>query len=166
MLPVYCSTRPLLAIKQDQGLDTASAARLHALRARLYELQQKPLDALHERLLESTLIQGSPTPEAEQRELNEAIWRQLAQLRDEDFSVLEYADTSNKAEEQLLAGWVALARIQRMHPGELDKQSAALKDWERSYPVHPCEPLHAGGHGDAEASAGRVAAAVLRCCCR
>ncbi|MBK8287714.1 MAG: penicillin-binding protein activator [Cellvibrionales bacterium] len=127
----------LLAIKQDQGLDTASAARLHALRARLYELQQKPLDALHERLLESTLIQGSPTPEAEQRELNEAIWRQLAQLRDEDFSVLEYADTSNKAEEQLLAGWVALARIQRMHPGELDKQSAALKDWERSYPVHP-----------------------------
>ena len=116
----------------DQRPDTASMARLHALRARLYELQQKPLDALHERLLESSLV-----PQSAQRELNEAIWRQLSQLRNEDFSVLEYADTSNQAEEQLLAGWVALARVQRNHPGDLDKQLAALKDWQRSYPVHP-----------------------------
>lgn len=115
-----------------QGPDAASIARLHELRARLYEQQQKPLDALHERLLESSLV-----PQSAQRELNEAIWRQLSPLRNEDFSVLEYADTSNQAEEQLLAGWVALARVQRNNPGDLDKQLAALKDWQRSYPVHP-----------------------------
>ena len=95
----------LLEIKSDDGLNTANAIHLHALRARLYELQQKPLDALHELLAESALMQESKVPEETQREVNEAIWRQLSQLRNEDFSVLEYADTSNKAEEQLLVGW-------------------------------------------------------------
>lgn len=132
----------LLEIRSDDGLNTANAIHLHALRARLYELQQKPLDALHELLAESALMQeaGAPeskAPEEAQREVNEAIWRQLSQLRSEDFSVLEYADTSNKAEEQLLAGWVALARVQRNNPGDLDKQLTALNDWKRSYPVHP-----------------------------
>ena len=132
----------LLEIKSDDGLNTANAIHLHALRARLYELQQKPLDALQELLAESALMQETgaseaKAPEAAQREVNEAIWRQLSQLRSEDFSVLEYADTSNKAEEQLLAGWVALARVQRNNPGDLDKQLTALNDWKRSYPVHP-----------------------------
>lgn len=112
--------------------DNASAARLHELRARLYELQNKPLDALHERLLQSAL-----EPENARQAVNEAIWRQISSLRGEDFSVLEYADTSNKAEEQLLAGWVALARVQRNHAGDVDKQIAALADWKSSYPVHP-----------------------------
>jgi uncharacterized protein len=122
----------LTDINTREGVDAASVARLHELRAKLYEQQQKPLDALHERLLESSLV-----PQSAQHELNEAIWRQLSSLRNEDFSVLEYADTSNQAEEQLLAGWVALARVQRNNPGDLDKQLAALKDWQRSYPMHP-----------------------------
>ncbi len=132
----------LLEIKPDDGLSAANATHLHALRARLYELQHKPLDALQELLAESALMQESgaseaKAPEAAQRKVSEAIWRQLSQLRNEDFSVLEFADTSNKAEEQLLAGWVALARVQRNNPGDLDKQLAALNDWKRSYPVHP-----------------------------
>ena len=127
----------LLDIKPADGLNAANATHLRALRAKLYELQHKPLDALHELLAESMLMQESKVPDAAQREVNEAIWRQLSQLRSEDFSVLEYADTSNKAEEQLLAGWVALARVQRNSSGDVDKQLAALNDWKRSYPVHP-----------------------------
>jgi outer membrane PBP1 activator LpoA protein len=122
----------LVNIKLDEGMDTASAAHLHALRAKLYELQQKPLDALHELLMESPLV-----PQSEQLIVNEAIWRLLSMMPPDDFHVLEFADTSNKSEEQLLAGWVALARVERGNPGDLDKQIAALKDWERSYPMHP-----------------------------
>ncbi len=123
---------PALSAMGPEGSQGSNAARLHELRARLYELQNKPLDALHERLQQSLLA-----PPAEQQALNEAIWRQMASLRNEDFSVLEYADTSNKQEEQLLAGWVALARVQRHHAGDTDQQATALQDWKRSYPVHP-----------------------------
>ncbi|HSC74889.1 MAG TPA: penicillin-binding protein activator [Pseudomonadales bacterium] len=122
----------LSGMTADDGMDKAGSARLHALRARLYELQQKPLDALHELLVQSLLV-----PESGQLVVNEAIWRLLSMMSPDDFRVLEYADTSNNAEEQLLAGWLALARVERDHPGDLDKQTTALKDWERSYPVHP-----------------------------
>lgn len=146
-------------IDTGEGVDAASLARLHELRAKLYEQQQKPLDALHERLMESSLV-----PQSAQRELNEAIWRQLSPLRNEDFSVLEYADTSNQAEEQLLAGWVALARVQRNHPGDLDKQLAALKDWQRSYPVHPANrfmPAEMAMLGEAKGDEPRRIALLL-----
>lgn len=112
--------------------DNTALAQLHGLRARLYEQEQKPLDALNERLLQSALVSSEP----EQKQVSNAIWQLLSQLRDEEFSFLEYADTSNKAEEQLLAGWVALARIQRQS-GDIDKQLSALNDWQRSWPMHP-----------------------------
>lgn len=122
----------LLNPRLPEKPDTASAVRLHALRAQLYEMEQKPLDALHERIVESTLL-----PESGQREVGEAIWRLFSQLRDEEFRILEFADTGNKSEEQLLAGWVALARVQRMGLNDIAVQVSALKDWQRSWPLHP-----------------------------
>lgn len=116
----------------DALADNTALAQLHGLRARLYEQEQKPLDALNERLLQSLLVSSEP----EQKQVSNAIWQLLSQLRSEEFSFLEYADTSNKTEEQLLAGWLALARIQRQS-GDIDKQLGALNDWQRSWPLHP-----------------------------
>lgn len=120
---------PTLLADTQQG---ALLGTLHGLRARLLELQGKPIDALNERM-----IQSLRTPEAGQGEIATAVWRLLAQLGEADFQFLENADTQNRPEEQMLSGWLALARIQREMAGNASRQAAAVKDWQRSYPLHP-----------------------------
>lgn len=110
------------------GMDSASVARLHGLRAALYEAEQRSLEAVTERLLQSPLV----PEEAAQRDITRATWRLISQLRDDEFLWL---DTQPK--EPLLSGWVELARIQRQGDGDVEKQAASLKEWQRKWATHP-----------------------------
>ncbi len=110
------------------NLNAADSARLHGLRARLFEAEQRPLDALNERLAQSPLL----TDEASQRDNSDAIWTLLSQLREEEFQWLE-----TQPQNQTLNGWLALAHIQRQGLDNIEQQAAALQDWQHSWPVHP-----------------------------
>jgi outer membrane PBP1 activator LpoA protein len=112
----------------NPALESVADTELQALRARLYELEQRPLDAI-----QALLQQSSQSVSTEQQQaINESLWRLLSQLRDEEFLWLE-----TQPQEQLLGGWLALARIQRQGFDNIDKQVADLRDWQRSWPVHP-----------------------------
>lgn len=124
--------RVLLDPALDKDLTDNQRSTLYGLRARLFELQGKPIDALNQRIGQSVR-----TPEAGQAAICTAIWRLLGQMSDTDLAFLENADSSNTAEEQQLTGWLALTRIQRNSAGDASKQAAAIEGWKRSYPVHP-----------------------------
>ncbi|HQQ63520.1 MAG TPA: penicillin-binding protein activator [Pseudomonadales bacterium] len=110
------------------GLDKNSVERLHDLRAGLYESEQRSLEAVSERLLQSPLAADDKA----QRDITRATWRLISQLRDDEFLWLE-----TQPKEPLLSGWVELARIQRQGSGDIEKQAASLKDWQRNWPSHP-----------------------------
>ncbi len=133
--------------------DRASAIRLHALRAELYEAQRQPVDALQERIRQGLLVSDP----GEQALLGETTWRLLLQLSDQDLQFLDNADTASRAEEQLLAGWVALARVQRTG---FDRRVAALNDWRRSWPLHPANrhmPAEMAAIGQQQGDEARIA---------
>jgi hypothetical protein len=110
------------------GLDKNSVERLHDLRASLYESEQRSLEAVTERLLQSPLAADDKA----QRDITRATWRLISQLRDDEFLWLE-----TQPKDPLLEGWVALAHIQRDGSGDVEKQAASLKDWKRNWPAHP-----------------------------
>ena len=126
------AARVLLDPALNQGLSDAQTTTLHSLRARLYERQGKMLDALSERIAQSV-----HTPEAGQADLSGAIWRLLVPLSMADLQFLENADSRNQAEDQLLAGWLALAHIQRADAGNPDRLAADVQSWRGRYAVHP-----------------------------
>jgi hypothetical protein len=115
------------------GLNRADTLRLHTLRAKVYEAQQQPVNAIGEWLALSLLVSE---PDA-QRDTSDAIWRLLTQLSEEDLRFLESADSTNSAEDTLRTGWVALARIRHQDRTSPERQAVALRDWRRSWPLHP-----------------------------
>lgn len=126
------AARVLLAPELNQGLSESQTATLHSLRARLFERQGKMLDALHERI-----SQSAHTPEAEQAELSASIWRLLLAMSMADLQFLENADSRNSKEDQLLAGWLALAHIQREDAGNSERMAADVQSWRNRYATHP-----------------------------
>lgn len=126
------AARVLLDPALNQGLGDTQTTTLHSLRARLFERQGKMLDALNERIAQSV-----HTPEAEQAELSGTIWRLLVPLSMADLQFLENADSRNPAEDQLLAGWLALAHIQREDAGNTSRLIADVQSWRGRYAAHP-----------------------------
>lgn len=126
------AARVLLDPALNQGLSDTQTATLHGLRARLFERQGKTLDALSERIAQSV-----HTPEAGQAELSSQIWRQLLAMSMADLQFLENADSRNPAEDKLLAGWLALAHIQREDAGNNARMAADVQSWRNHYAEHP-----------------------------
>jgi hypothetical protein len=126
------AARVLLDPALNQGLSDTQTTTLHSLRARLFERQGKMLDALSERIAQSV-----HTPEAGQAELSNQIWRQLLAMSMADLQFLENADSRNPKEDQLLAGWLALAHIQREDAGNNARMAADVQSWRNHYAEHP-----------------------------
>lgn len=126
------AARVLLDPALNQGLSDTQTTTLHSLRARLFERQGKMLDALSERIAQSV-----HTPEAGQAELSNQIWRQLLAMSMADLQFLENADSHNPKEDQLLAGWLALAHIQREDAGNGARMAADVQSWRSRYAAHP-----------------------------
>lgn len=116
-----------------EGREPGVVAQWRDLRARLHDAEQRPVDAVLERLAQFPLLRDEPA----QREASEAMWRSLSQLREDEFLFLENAELDNTSQLQLLQGWLALARIQRQGMQDVERQSNGLRDWQRSWPYHP-----------------------------
>ncbi|MBK8103955.1 MAG: penicillin-binding protein activator [Cellvibrionales bacterium] len=69
--------------------------------------------------------------------MSASIWRLLLAMSMADLQFLENADSRNSKEDQLLAGWLALAHIQREDAGNSERMAADVQSWRNRYATHP-----------------------------
>jgi len=109
--------------QQDQN----SQLRATLLRARSFELLERPLDSARERIHLTPLLSAQDKSENELALWGELVKTPLAELQ-------QAATTSRVTDEQ---GWLALAILAQANKANLDQQLAALQRWLQRWPTHP-----------------------------
>lgn len=104
-----------------------SQLRASLLRARSFELLERPLDSARER------IHLSPLLDAKQRSENEtSLWGGL--IKTPLPALHQAAANSLSSDEQ---GWFSLAILAQTNKANLDQQLTALQRWLQRWPLHP-----------------------------
>jgi len=101
--------------------------RASLLRARSFELLERPLDSARER------IHLSPLLDAKQRSANEiALWGELVKT---PLPILQKAAANSRSSDE--QGWLSLAILAQTNKANLDQQLTALQRWLQRWPLHP-----------------------------